>query len=104
MAPPEIPPGGRWFLRKELHKCDICQKGLMADRNIVWYTVEIAQVLPHIQALRDTHAMEVMTGSPIIAAVFSPDNIGVVMPPTKRLVCGTCMIKDVLLASLWSED
>ncbi len=100
------PPGGRNFDRSELHPCAICGKGLMHDGEIAWYTLEIAQVMADVDSIRQQHGLEVMMGpAAALASVFAPSTrVGVVLPPTKRVVCGTCLIAHPILASLWSEE
>lgn len=59
--------------RDEIQKCTGCDRGVMHSNQITFERVTLERFLVMTDAVRRQHGLELMIGSPAIAAVLGPD-------------------------------
>lgn len=107
----EVPEGCKSFDRTELQKCVVCGKGMMHNRDIIFYEVSIGQVFVDHRAIQQIAGLEMqMGGNAALAAMFaSTSQVGVRLPPSRMLVCSPCFMAEVVgertltLPELWER-
>lgn len=57
----------------EIRPCIQCGKPLCADRQLTFYDVQIRRLVVDLSAVQRQHGLELLVGSPKIAAVMGPN-------------------------------
>lgn len=91
--------------RADIEKCSICKKGLLHAGDIASYHVGISQYLANTREIERVHGLELMLGSPGLAAVMGPNQ-----PLFNRVslvegyLCQTCFLNyELVLAEAWEQ-
>lgn len=95
MSAPE--PLGRGIKQSELRKiatCALCEKKVGHDGNILFWRVEIRRYGIRADRVRRQTGLEMMMGSPALAAIMGPDEdlAEPVMEPRQVTVCEPCAL------------
>jgi len=100
-----LPEGVKPFDRSEIEPCVNCGRGIGHAGDIVFYEVLIGQVVVDMKSIRRQVGMEMVIGNPAIAAMMSDTTrIGYRLPPSRMIVCQTCLLDEGLtVADLWQR-
>jgi hypothetical protein len=88
--------------RNEIQKCAGCGQGVMHDGNIAFYRIAVEHMVCDVGAIRRQAGLEMMMGSPVLAAVMGPDQdlAQSVGKPVTLLLCQDCGIGKIPVAQL----
>jgi hypothetical protein len=59
--------------QSDIKKCKGCDKGVMHDNMLMFYTAKISQNVGNPMALQRQTGLEMMMGSPLLASVMGPN-------------------------------
>jgi hypothetical protein len=95
--------------QRELEKCALCGLGVMHAGCPVFYRVKVERMVVDMGAVNRRHGLELMTGSPVLAAVFGTDeDIAKTFDSTgELLVCMDCATRQdalMLLTEVKQDD
>ena len=79
--------------RDKIKKCAGCGKGIAHDQNLIFYTVTIQRFGLDVRAIQRQTGLEMMLGSPALAAVMGADEdlaVAVDEVPLTMTVCMDC--------------
>lgn len=89
----------------ELKKCSLCKKGIMNGGCPVFYRVEVERLCVDMSAVQRRHGLELMVGSPALAAVLGPnEDIAKTIDKKQYVVCQDCALKPDALLNLLESD
>ncbi len=75
----------------DLKPCALCNKGVLADRNIAFYRIRVTNFVADMGAINRQVGLEMLVGNPTIANVMGPDDdIAIPFSEGDCLVCMTC--------------
>src|SRR5665213_140043 len=77
---------------RDIRKCDICERGLMADRAFTFFRVTFERMAVDVPAVKGIVGMAHILGSEQLAAVMAPsDEVAVPIGPRgQMIVCDMC--------------
>ena len=88
--------------RSEIQKCAMCNKGIMHDRSLTFYTVQIKYMVIDPGAIQRQHGLEMFMGGDHmagIATVMGPDeDIAKELSSNSAWLCMECAMKHPLCA------
>lgn len=92
----------RELRRLDITPCALCRRGVMHTGLPLCYAVSVERVGFDRRAIERAHGMELVAGSPAIAAVLGPDEaLGKTLGPAIRvLVCEKCASEPHLLGRI----
>lgn len=90
--------------RSELQRCCVCAEGVAHDRQLLSTRVRVTRFGLNLSALRRQSGLEMMLGSPMLAAVMGPDEdlLKELEPEVTLMVCDQCAARTTV-AELWSS-
>jgi hypothetical protein len=86
----------------ELQKCALCEKGVMHSGCPIFYRLRLQRFCVDLRAVNRRHGLELMVGSPELAAVFGTnEDIAKPLDGEETLfVCQDCLTAPSALAQL----
>ena len=89
----------------ELKKCAYCGQGVMHSGSPVFYRVTVEHFLVDMGAVQRRHGLELMVGSPVLAAVMGPDeDIAKPFNKVESIVCLDCLTRRADVMKLSEKD
>lgn len=87
--------------QKDIKKCVLCGEGVMHGGQVTFYRLQVERLIINVGAVKRQHGLEIMLGSPQLAAVMGTDE-DIARPvdgePIVAIVCEECSMKDCLAA------
>jgi hypothetical protein len=92
--------------QNEIQKCVCCGKGMMHAGSPSFYRVAIEHMVINVGAIRRQAGLEMMLGSPALAAVMGPDQTlaEAVGKPVTVFVCQGCGIMNSVPVAQMLEE
>lgn len=90
---------------EQITSCASCKKGMMHDGSILFYRVTVEPFVLDMAAVQRRHGEEMMMG-PLAASLGRQEDLAKTVEgtETQKLICSSCLLTGLPVASLIEDD